>query len=82
MRPSIKETIKAMRNAATSQSAGHAVHLSNLHSIGIAAFLAFSILLSIWSNYLFFKELTSACSIIFISLLLNALSHPTGPSEE
>lgn len=71
-----------MRNAAIGQSISHAVHLSNLRAIGIAAFLAFSLLLSIWSNYLFFKELASGCSIIFMSLLLNALSQPTGPAGE
>ncbi len=55
---------------------------SILNVVGIAAILAMALYLSAQSNYLFFKELLIACSIIGLTLLLRAFGEPkTGATK-
>ncbi len=51
-------------------------HLSNFNAICITALMSIALLLSVKCNYLFFKELTMAYSIICFVLFKNTLNQP------
>jgi hypothetical protein len=79
----MKESIAELNETVSGKPEGHpsfprtaAKQPSKPNAVGIAVILVVAVSLSAFSNFLFFKELLIACSIIGMAILFGALGKP------